>query len=51
MSNTSSNSMETDIVIIGAGLTGLTTAHHLNKAGKKFIVLEFLVTNRLGSTT
>ncbi len=29
-----------DIVVIGAGLTGLTTAHYLNKAGADFIVLE-----------
>ena len=29
-----------DIVIIGAGLTGLTAAYHLNKAGANFIVLE-----------
>ena len=35
-----SNIIETDIVIIGAGLTGLTTAHYLNKLHKKFIVLE-----------
>lgn len=30
----------TDIVIIGAGLTGLTIAYYLNKAKKKFILLE-----------
>ena len=35
-----------DAIIIGAGLTGLTTAHYLNKAGKKFIVLE--KSNRYG---
>lgn len=29
-----------DIVIIGAGLTGLTTAYYLNKAGADFMVLE-----------
>lgn len=29
-----------DIVIIGAGLTGLTAAHYLKKAGANFIVLE-----------
>lgn len=29
-----------DIVIIGAGITGLTTAHYLNKSGADFIVLE-----------
>jgi protoporphyrinogen/coproporphyrinogen III oxidase len=32
--------LETDVIIIGAGLTGLTTAHYLQKSGKKFIVLE-----------
>ena len=31
-----------DIVIIGAGLTGLTTAFYLNKAGADFKVLELL---------
>ena len=31
---------EVEIAVIGAGLTGLTTAHHLNKAGKSFRVLE-----------
>jgi oxygen-dependent protoporphyrinogen oxidase len=29
-----------DTIIIGAGLTGLTTAHYLNKAGADFMVLE-----------
>jgi len=28
------------IVILGAGVTGLTLAHHLNKKGKDFLVLE-----------
>jgi len=32
--------MEKDIVIIGAGLTGLTCAYYLNKRGKDFVVLE-----------
>ena len=32
--------MKTDIVVIGAGLTGLTTAHYLKKQNKDFIVLE-----------
>lgn len=32
--------METDILIIGAGLTGLTTAFYTQKTGKKFLVLE-----------
>jgi oxygen-dependent protoporphyrinogen oxidase len=30
----------TDIVIIGAGLTGLTLAYYLKKAGRKFILIE-----------
>ncbi|WP_243349227.1 protoporphyrinogen oxidase [Parabacteroides sp. FAFU027] len=29
-----------DIAVIGAGLTGLTTAHYLKKAGKNFRVIE-----------
>lgn len=31
---------ETDILVIGAGLTGLTTAHYLHKSNRNFIVLE-----------
>ncbi len=31
---------ETDIIIIGAGLTGLTLAHYLKKSGKNFIAIE-----------
>lgn len=31
---------EVDIIIVGAGLTGLTTAFYLAKAGKKVMVLE-----------
>jgi len=31
---------EKDIIVIGAGLTGLTTAHYLNKTGANFHVLE-----------
>lgn len=31
---------QTEIVIIGGGLTGLTTAYYLTKAGKKVILLE-----------
>jgi len=34
------NETTTDVVVLGAGLTGLTTAHYLNKFNKKFIVLE-----------
>jgi len=32
--------IETDVVVIGAGLTGLTTAYYLHKNDCKFIVLE-----------
>ncbi len=37
---TNNHTTEKDIIIIGAGLTGLTAAHHLNKAGVDFHVLE-----------
>ncbi len=30
----------TDVVVIGAGLTGLTTAHYLNKSGVDFLIVE-----------
>ncbi len=36
----SSSEMDVDVVVIGAGLTGLTTAFYLKKAGVKFVVLE-----------
>lgn len=29
-----------NVIIIGAGITGLATAHHLQKAGSNFLVLE-----------
>ena len=32
--------MKSDIVIIGAGLTGLTTGFHLNNKGKKILIVE-----------
>ncbi|MCF6242766.1 MAG: protoporphyrinogen oxidase [Bacteroidales bacterium] len=32
--------MQTDIIIIGAGLTGLTAAFYLKKKGENFLVLE-----------
>jgi len=32
--------MQTDTVIIGSGITGLTTAFYLKEAGKDFVVLE-----------
>ena len=36
----------TDILVIGAGLTGLTTAFRLTRGGKKVNILEFI--NRVG---
>ncbi|WP_455641311.1 protoporphyrinogen oxidase [Parabacteroides sp.] len=38
--------LHTDILIIGAGLTGLTTAFHLNRQGKQVHLLE--CSNRVG---
>lgn len=35
-----------DVIIVGAGVAGLTAAHELAKAGKSFVVLE--ATNRIG---
>ena len=34
------NNIETDIVIIGAGLTGITAAYLLSNSGRKVIVVE-----------
>lgn len=34
------NVSDVDVVIIGAGLTGLTTAYYLEKSGKKVLLLE-----------
>ena len=44
---------ETEIAIIGGGLTGLTTAYYLTKAGKKVILLEKdkICTHTSGNTT
>lgn len=35
-----SDDIEVDVAIVGAGITGLSTAYHLAKAGKKVAVLE-----------
>ena len=32
--------LETDVVVVGAGITGLTTAYLLAKSGKRVVVLE-----------
>lgn len=40
------NNINTDVVVIGAGLTGLTTAHLLRQAGVSVIVIERQ--NRIG---
>jgi protoporphyrinogen oxidase len=37
---TDSTELKTDVVIIGAGPTGLTAAYQLAKVGKKSIVFE-----------
>lgn len=39
-SKTLENNKECDVCIIGGGITGLTTAYYLSKAGKKVILLE-----------
>ena len=40
--------IETEVCVIGAGLTGVTTAYYLGKAGKKVVILE---KNTVGSHT
>ncbi|MBI3171673.1 MAG: FAD-dependent oxidoreductase [Hydrocarboniphaga effusa] len=32
--------VETDVVIVGGGFTGLSTAYHLNQQGRKCVLLE-----------
>lgn len=32
--------LQTDILVVGAGLTGLTTAHYLQKSNRSFLVVE-----------
>lgn len=43
---TQSKEINTDVVVLGAGLTGLTTAYYLHKFNKDFVVLE--KSNRVG---
>ena len=35
-----SGDIHADVAIIGAGITGLSTAYHLSRAGKKVVILE-----------
>src|SRR5690606_22594825 len=35
-----SGDIRADVVVIGAGITGLSTAYHLCRAGKKVVILE-----------
>lgn len=46
-------SMETDVVIVGGGLAGLSTAYCLTQAGKKVVVVEdgFIGSGETGRTT
>src|SRR5204863_1857687 len=32
--------VETDVIIVGAGITGLTAAHALAKAGRRVVIVE-----------
>src|ERR1700712_735998 len=45
--------IETDILIIGGGIAGITTAYCLTKAGKKVVVVEdgFIGSGETGRTT
>lgn len=47
------NNLETDVVIIGGGISGLMVAYCLLKAGKKIVVLEdgFIGSGETGRTT
>lgn len=38
--------MDADVIIVGAGISGLSCARHLMKAGKSFLILE--ANNRIG---
>ena len=47
------NDNETEVCIIGGGITGISTAYYLSKAGKKVILLERgeLADKATGNTT
>ena len=51
--NTLNNDSQTDVLIIGGGIAGLTTAYCLSKSGKKIILLEdgYLGSGETGRTT
>src|SRR5687768_9086451 len=48
-----SGDMTVDVVVVGGGIAGLTTAWLLSRAGKKVVVLEMnrLLTGQTGQTT
>ncbi len=43
-----SNNIEVDVAIIGGGITGITAASHLIKAGKKVAIIE---AHKIGGVT
>jgi glycine/D-amino acid oxidase-like deaminating enzyme/nitrite reductase/ring-hydroxylating ferredoxin subunit len=51
--NTLSNDAQTDVLIVGGGIAGLTTAYCLSKSGRKVILLEdgYLGSGESGRTT
>lgn len=48
-----SNNLEADVVIVGAGISGLTVGYCLSESGKKIIILEdgFIGSGETGRTT
>ncbi len=43
-----SGNIETDVAIIGGGITGISAAYHLKQSGRKVVVLE---SRKIGSGT